>query len=73
MKMMKRKMRLQHLTEIINKAQRIYQNAQMEAFWEKEDPVLHQKNLDKEIEAMLFLNHLLPCNVLRYKVTLQKS
>ena len=57
MKMMKRKMRLQHLTEIINKAQRIYQNAQMEAFWEKEDLVLHQKNLDKENEAMLFLNH----------------
>ena len=57
MKMMKRKMRLQHLTEIINKAQRINQNAQMEAFWEKEDLVLHQKNLDKENEAMLFLNH----------------
>ena len=57
MKMMKRKMSLQHLTEIINKAQRINQSVQMEAFWEKEDLVRHQKNLDKENEAMLFLNH----------------
>ena len=57
MKMMKRKMRLQHLTEIINKAQRIYQSVQMEAFWEKEDPVRRQMNLDKENEVMLYLNH----------------
>ena len=57
MKMMKRKMRLQHLTEIINQEQRIYQSLQMEVFWEKEDHVRRQKNLDKENEVMLFLNH----------------
>ena len=57
MKMMKRKMRLQHLTEIFNQAQRMHQSLQMEVFWEKEDHVRHPKNLDKENEVMLFLNH----------------
>ena len=56
MKMMKRKMRLQSLTEIINKAQRIYRSVQMEAFWEREDRVRRQKNLDIENEVMLYLN-----------------